>query len=99
MKSTLFTKSSKLDFNPRSSQSVASEYWETKGTNTLNLTVYLYFQIKRIQKGEYFGELALVTHKPRAASAYAIGPVKVACKCLCSLSLTHTRNNNNKNYK
>ncbi|XP_073994144.1 cAMP-dependent protein kinase type II regulatory subunit isoform X1 [Rhodnius prolixus] len=35
-------------------------------------------EIKRIQKGEYFGELALVTHKPRAASAYAIGPVKVA---------------------
>lgn len=31
-------------------------------------------------KGGYFGELALVTHKPRAASAYAAGPTKVACE-------------------
>ncbi|XP_014250546.1 cAMP-dependent protein kinase type II regulatory subunit [Cimex lectularius] len=34
--------------------------------------------IKTIEKGDYFGELALVTHRPRAASAYAIGHVKVA---------------------
>ncbi|KPJ09616.1 cAMP-dependent protein kinase type II regulatory subunit [Papilio machaon] len=35
-------------------------------------------EIKRLGKGGYFGELALVTHKPRAASAYAVGPTKVA---------------------
>ncbi|KAL0279347.1 UNVERIFIED_CONTAM: hypothetical protein PYX00_000930 [Menopon gallinae] len=35
-------------------------------------------EINRIQKGGYFGELALVTHKPRAASAYAVGDVKLA---------------------
>ncbi|XP_037961750.1 cAMP-dependent protein kinase type II regulatory subunit isoform X2 [Plutella xylostella] len=35
-------------------------------------------EVKRLGKGAYFGELALVTHKPRAASAYAVGPVKVA---------------------
>jgi len=33
-----------------------------------------------VQKGGYFGELALVTHKPRAASVYAVGKVKLACK-------------------
>ena len=27
-------------------------------------------------RGQYFGELALVTNKPRAASAYAVGSVK-----------------------
>lgn len=35
-------------------------------------------EIKRLQPGDYFGELALVTHKPRAASVYAIGNVKTA---------------------
>jgi CRP-like cAMP-binding protein len=38
------------------------------------------FQINRISKGGYFGELALVTHKPRAASAYAVGNIKLACE-------------------
>uniref|UniRef100_H0WUZ9 cAMP-dependent protein kinase type II-alpha regulatory subunit n=1 Tax=Otolemur garnettii TaxID=30611 RepID=H0WUZ9_OTOGA len=33
-------------------------------------------EIARCHKGQYFGELALVTNKPRAASAYAIGDVK-----------------------
>lgn len=33
-----------------------------------------------MQKGGYFGELALVTHKPRAASVYAVGKVKLACE-------------------
>ncbi|XP_032892909.1 cAMP-dependent protein kinase type II-alpha regulatory subunit-like isoform X2 [Amblyraja radiata] len=33
-------------------------------------------EITRYSRGHYFGELALVTNKPRAASAYAIGPVK-----------------------
>uniref|UniRef100_T1E240 cAMP-dependent protein kinase type II regulatory subunit n=1 Tax=Psorophora albipes TaxID=869069 RepID=T1E240_9DIPT len=35
-------------------------------------------EISRLEKGQYFGELALVTHRPRAASAYAVGTVKVA---------------------
>lgn len=34
--------------------------------------------ISRCTKGQYFGELALVTHKPRAASAYAVGVTKLA---------------------
>ncbi|XP_072437938.1 protein kinase, cAMP-dependent, regulatory, type II, alpha A isoform X2 [Chiloscyllium punctatum] len=33
-------------------------------------------EIARYTKGQYFGELALVTNKPRAASAYAVGEVK-----------------------
>uniref|UniRef100_A0A161M7N7 cAMP-dependent protein kinase type II regulatory subunit n=1 Tax=Triatoma infestans TaxID=30076 RepID=A0A161M7N7_TRIIF len=35
-------------------------------------------EIKRLHTGDYFGELALVTHKPRAASVYAVGDVKTA---------------------
>lgn len=35
-------------------------------------------EINRILKGGYFGELALVTHRPRAASAFAHGEVKLA---------------------
>uniref|UniRef100_A0A3B4YB84 cAMP-dependent protein kinase type II-alpha regulatory subunit n=1 Tax=Seriola lalandi dorsalis TaxID=1841481 RepID=A0A3B4YB84_SERLL len=33
-------------------------------------------EITRCSRGQYFGELALVTNKPRAASAYAVGSVK-----------------------
>uniref|UniRef100_A0A667X7Y0 cAMP-dependent protein kinase type II-alpha regulatory subunit n=1 Tax=Myripristis murdjan TaxID=586833 RepID=A0A667X7Y0_9TELE len=33
-------------------------------------------EITRCSRGQYFGELALVTNKPRAASAYAAGDVK-----------------------
>ncbi|PIO38252.1 hypothetical protein AB205_0178180, partial [Aquarana catesbeiana] len=33
-------------------------------------------EIARYSRGQYFGELALVTNKPRAASAYAVGSVK-----------------------
>lgn len=33
-------------------------------------------EITRCKRGQYFGELALVTNKPRAASAYAVGDVK-----------------------
>ncbi|XP_075064898.1 cAMP-dependent protein kinase type II-beta regulatory subunit [Mixophyes fleayi] len=33
-------------------------------------------EIARYSRGQYFGELALVTNKPRAASAYAVGGVK-----------------------
>ncbi|XP_030388221.1 cAMP-dependent protein kinase type II regulatory subunit isoform X2 [Scaptodrosophila lebanonensis] len=36
-------------------------------------------EISLLGKGQYFGELALVTHRPRAASVYAVGgPVKLA---------------------
>ncbi|KAK9892212.1 hypothetical protein WA026_019016 [Henosepilachna vigintioctopunctata] len=35
-------------------------------------------EINRIHKGGYFGELALVTHRPRAASGYAESEVKLA---------------------
>ncbi|XP_022255288.1 cAMP-dependent protein kinase type II regulatory subunit-like isoform X2 [Limulus polyphemus] len=36
-------------------------------------------ELLKLSKGQYFGELALVTHKPRAASAYAVGKnVKLA---------------------
>lgn len=38
-------------------------------------------EISQLGKGQYFGELALVTHRPRAASVYATGgTVKLACK-------------------
>jgi CRP-like cAMP-binding protein len=43
-------------------------------------------QINRIPAGGYLGELALVTHKPRAASAYAVGDIKLACKFILLLS-------------
>ncbi|XP_003221588.1 cAMP-dependent protein kinase type II-beta regulatory subunit isoform X1 [Anolis carolinensis] len=33
-------------------------------------------EITRYTRGQYFGELALVTNKPRAASAFALGTVK-----------------------
>uniref|UniRef100_L7M1F0 cAMP-dependent protein kinase type II regulatory subunit n=1 Tax=Rhipicephalus pulchellus TaxID=72859 RepID=L7M1F0_RHIPC len=35
-------------------------------------------EVSRIGKGGYFGELALLTKKPRAATVYAVGPVKLA---------------------
>jgi len=35
-------------------------------------------EVSRVTKGGYFGELALVTHRPRAASAYCVGPVRLA---------------------
>ena len=37
-------------------------------------------ELTRLGKGSYFGELALITHKPRAASIVAEGDVKAACK-------------------
>lgn len=33
-------------------------------------------EVARCSKGQYFGELALVTNKPRAASVYAVGDTK-----------------------
>uniref|UniRef100_A0AAR2IMI6 cAMP-dependent protein kinase type II regulatory subunit n=1 Tax=Pygocentrus nattereri TaxID=42514 RepID=A0AAR2IMI6_PYGNA len=38
----------------------------------INLTV----EVARCSRGQYFGELALVTNKPRAASVYAVGETK-----------------------
>lgn len=38
------------------------------------------FKVTTIEKGGYFGELALVTHKPRAATVVADKEVRVACK-------------------
>lgn len=35
-------------------------------------------EVKRCTKGMYFGELALVTHKPRAATVYAVEKTRVA---------------------
>ncbi|XP_015906869.1 cAMP-dependent protein kinase type II regulatory subunit [Parasteatoda tepidariorum] len=35
-------------------------------------------EVVTLTKGQYFGELALVTQKPRAASVYAVGNVKLA---------------------
>ncbi|XP_076281640.1 cAMP-dependent protein kinase type II regulatory subunit isoform X1 [Lasioglossum baleicum] len=35
-------------------------------------------EINKVLAGGYLGELALVTHKPRAATAYAVGDVKLA---------------------
>merc|ERR1711931_33807 len=32
-----------------------------------------------LESGKYFGELAFITHKPRAASVYANGSVTCAC--------------------
>lgn len=42
-------------------------------------------EVARCSKGQYFGELALVTNKPRAASAYAVGETK----CLGMLNTHH----------
>ncbi|XP_022706623.1 cAMP-dependent protein kinase type II regulatory subunit-like isoform X2 [Varroa jacobsoni] len=35
-------------------------------------------EVSRMTKGSYFGELGLITHKPRAVSVYAVGDVRVA---------------------
>ncbi|KPP78350.1 protein kinase, cAMP-dependent, regulatory, type II, alpha A-like [Scleropages formosus] len=45
---------------------------KTKADQQDNMEV----EITRCSRGQYFGELALVTNKPRAASAYAVGDVK-----------------------
>lgn len=42
--------------------------------------VFSLCQINNISKGGYFGELALLTNKPRAATVRAVGNVKLACK-------------------
>jgi len=58
--------------------------YEEKHLRLGSIVVIIFlFQINRISKGGYFGELALVTHKPRAASAYAVGNMKLACEYTC----------------
>lgn len=50
------------------------------------MSLYIFFQndagkeidIICLKEGQYFGELALVTHKPRAATVYSKGDCKVA---------------------
>lgn len=52
-----------------------SDCWfvlQTKATQQENPEV----EVARCSKGQYFGELALVTNKPRAASVYAVGDTK-----------------------
>lgn len=44
--------------------------------------------IATCSRGQYFGELALVTNKPRAASAYAVGSVK-CLGTLCNYIILH----------
>ena len=51
-----------------------------RGNDANDLNPCIFLQVTTIQKGGYFGELALVTHKPRAATVKAEGDVKVACK-------------------
>lgn len=47
-------------------------------------------EISKLGKGQYFGELALVTHRPRAASVYATGGVvKLACKSAPARAIHH----------
>ncbi|KAK2862108.1 hypothetical protein Q5P01_001641 [Channa striata] len=45
---------------------------KTKATQQNNTEV----EVARCSRGQYFGELALVTNKPRAASVYAVGETK-----------------------
>jgi len=69
---------------------------ERQENSVLTSPIFNIAQINRIPAGGYLGELALVTHKPRAASAYAVGDIKLACKFISSLSdvkLTLAANN------
>lgn len=56
----------------------AVSVFQTKADRQDNAEV----EIARCTRGQYFGELALVTNKPRAASAYAVGDVKCLGKRL-----------------
>lgn len=51
-------------------------------------------EIARCFRGQYFGELALVTNKPRAASAHAIGTVKCLGRVSVDLLCLHSRHSN-----
>uniref|UniRef100_A0A674C7R4 cAMP-dependent protein kinase type II-alpha regulatory subunit n=1 Tax=Salmo trutta TaxID=8032 RepID=A0A674C7R4_SALTR len=71
---------------------------KTKANQEDNVEV----EITRCSRGQYFGELALVTNKPRAASVYAVGEVKClvidiqaferllgSCKEIMKRNITH----------
>lgn len=64
-----------LTFNP-----LIPPALQTKADHADNAEV----EITRCSRGQYFGELALVTNKPRAASAYAVGDVKCLGKMKCT---------------
>lgn len=51
---------------------VKSRPLQTKVSEQNNVEV----EVARCSRGQYFGELALVTNKPRAASVYAVGETK-----------------------
>ena len=77
-----------LTFNPLLSSVPLSHLvssLQTKADHADNAEV----EITRCSRGHYFGELALVTNKPRAASAYAVGDVKCLGK---TNSPTHSLN-------
>ncbi|RDD42925.1 cAMP-dependent protein kinase type II regulatory subunit [Trichoplax sp. H2] len=50
-------------------------------------------EVTRLKVGDYFGELALITHSKRAASVYALGDVSIAAlMCVCrGLPQTNTQ--------
>ena len=47
-------------------------------------------ELTQCTKGGYFGELALVTHKPRAASVYAVGDLVCAGIVLLKTCAQHS---------
>lgn len=55
---------------------------QTNATQQNNTEV----EVARCSRGQYFGELALVTNKPRAASVYAVGETK--CLGMSHVSLS-----------
>jgi hypothetical protein len=46
-------------------------------------------EVNRLHKGDYFGELALLTEQPRAATVTAVGDVE--CICLDTKGVPRTR--------
>lgn len=56
-------------------------YFIESGTVTIRIEVDNEEQeVSEVSNGQYFGELALITHKSRAASVYAKTDVNLACE-------------------